>query len=118
MIIDGAEITSIRPTKHERILPGLELENVAQDEGQRGDRARDGHTDGGDGADIHFLGRGGRRVLSALAVFSAATASLLLDSASAAAARLAACSSIMRMNFLYGDQNAWRRLMRIVHEAR
>ena len=30
---------------------------------------------------------------------------------SAAAARFATCSSIIRISFLYGSQNAWRRLI-------
>jgi len=49
--------------------------------------------------------------LSALAVASAADPTIADDSASAAAARFATRSSTMRTNFLYGDQNAWRRLM-------
>ena len=56
-----------------------------------------------------FFGGGG--ALSALTVVSAVEASLVEDSASAAAARFATCSSITRMNFLYGDQNACRMLI-------
>ena len=58
-----------------------------------------------------FFGPSAGFALSALAVVSAAVASLVDEAASAAAARLATYSSIMRMNFLYGDQKACRMLM-------
>src|SRR5574344_1060736 len=56
----------------------------------------------------NFLGAAGGADLSALAVAVAALVSFASAAASAAAARLATCASIMRMNFLYGDQKAWR----------
>ena len=49
--------------------------------------------------------------LSAPATTVAALASFSVANASAAAARLAICSSIIRTNRLYGAQNAWRMLM-------
>ena len=57
-----------------------------------------------------FLASGGL-ALPMLAVPVAAAASVPCDSASAAAARLATCSSSSRTNFLYGAQKAWRMLM-------
>ncbi len=64
-----------------------------------------------------FLGSGGfaavasALVLSACTVCNAAACVFCRDSSSAAEARLATCSSIMRTNRLYGAQAACRMLM-------
>lgn len=56
------------------------------------------------GSNAIFFGAGTPVTLAAAARFA-------FTSASDAAARLAICSSIARTTFLYGDQNAWRRLI-------